>query len=109
MTHSMKEMNTRLLSDGIKKDVDDNRIVYYKNEVEILLKEIARLREKCDRQAHILRRLTPESYPGTMFISGVLGKTDQNRMPEKLLIVPGYGVEFAYVYERTDKTFGAEW
>ncbi len=71
--------------------------------------EIERLREKCDRQAMILRRLTPEFHPNTLFITGVLGDMDQNNMPEKLLVVPAYGVDFAYIYERTDKTTGPEW
>jgi len=71
--------------------------------------ENERLREKCDRQAMILRRLTPESHPNTLFISGVLGDKDQNNMPEKLLVVPAYGVDFAYIYERTEKTTGPEW
>lgn len=71
--------------------------------------ENERLREKCDRQAMILRRLTPESHPNTLFISGVLGDKDQNNMPEKLLVVPAYGVDFAYIYERTEKITGPEW
>jgi hypothetical protein len=57
----------------------------------------------------ILRRLTPEQYPNTFFISGVLGDKDQNNMPEKLLVVPAYGVDFSYVYEYTGKTTGPEW
>ena len=71
--------------------------------------EIERLREKCDKQAMILRRLTPENYPDTLFISDVLGKRDVNNMPEKILVVPAYGVDFSYIYEYTGKTVGAEW
>lgn len=71
--------------------------------------EIERLRKKCDDQAMILRRLTPDKFPDTIFISGVLGTKDQNGMPEKLLVVPSYGVDFAYIYKRTDKTTGPEW
>ena len=71
--------------------------------------EIERLKAKCDMQATILRRLTPERHPDTLFISGVLGNRDMNNMPEKLLVVPAYGVDFAYIYERTDKTTGPEW
>jgi hypothetical protein len=71
--------------------------------------EIKRLIEKCDKQAMILRRLTPENHPDTLFISDVLGKRDVNNMPEKLLVVPAYGVDFAYIYERTEKTTGPEW
>jgi len=71
--------------------------------------EIERLKKKCDNQASVLRRLTPENFPGTLFISGTLGERDQNNMPQKLLVVPAYGVDFSYIYERTEKTTGPEW
>ena len=74
-----------------------------------LRKENERLREKCDKQAMILRRLAPENFPDTLFIHTVLGEKDQNGMPEKLLVVPSYGCDFSYVYERTDKITGPEW
>lgn len=72
-------------------------------------KEIERLKEKCDKQAMILRRLTPEQHPDTLFITGIGGEKDMNNMPEKLFVCPSYGADFSYVYERTDKTFGPEW
>ena len=71
--------------------------------------KIERLTKKCDMQANILRRLTPDKFPGTLFISGVLGEWDGNNMPQKLLVVPAYGVDFSYIYERTEKTTGPEW
>ena len=71
--------------------------------------EIERLTKKCDMQAMILRRLTPEHHPNTMFIHGTLGEKDDNNMPQKLLVVPAYGVDFSYVYEYTGKTTGPEW
>jgi hypothetical protein len=71
--------------------------------------EIERLKDKCDKQAMILRRLTPEQHPDTLFISGVTGNRDMNNMPEKLLVVPAYGCDFSYIYERTEKTTGPEW
>jgi hypothetical protein len=74
-----------------------------------LTEEIERLTKKCDMQANILRRLTPDKFPGTLFISGVLGEWDGNNMPQKLLVVPAYGVDFSYIYERTEKTTGPEW
>lgn len=79
------------------------------DDIQFIISENERLRKKCDMQATILRRLTPESHPDTLFISGVLGARDMNNMPEKLLVVPAYGVDFAYIYERTDKTTGPEW
>jgi hypothetical protein len=71
--------------------------------------EIERLKAKCDIQATILRRLTPENHPDILFIHGTLGNKDQNGMPEKLLVVPAFGVDFSYIYQRTEKTTGPEW
>lgn len=77
--------------------------------VEELKAEVARLKDKCDRQAMILRRLTPENYPGVYFITGEIGLKDTNGLPEKLLVVPAYGADWHMIYERTDKAFGPEW
>jgi len=71
--------------------------------------EVKRLQEKCDKQATILRRLTPDKYTNLLFIHSTLGDRDQNNMPQKLLVVPAYGVDFSYIYERTEKTTGPEW
>lgn len=60
--------------------------------------EITRLREKCDRQFITLHQLTQKNP--TYFIHGELGEKDQNGMPEKLLVVPEYGVDFSYIYTR---------
>jgi hypothetical protein len=71
--------------------------------------EIERLTKKCDMQAMILRRLTPENYPDILFIHGTMGDKDQNGMPEKLMVVPAFGVDFSYIYEYTGKKTGLEW
>jgi len=71
--------------------------------------EIKRLREKCDKQAMILRRLTPENFPDTYFIHGDGGNKDINGMPERIYVVPAYGCDWSQVYERTEKTTGPEW
>lgn len=71
--------------------------------------EIERLRDKCDKQATMLRRLMPDKFPWTPFITSVGGGIDENRMPERLYVVPAYGCDFSYVYERTEKTVGPEW
>ena len=99
------------MSGEMQAEIDRLREHIAKQEADIMTlgQEVGRLVEKCDRQAMILRRLTPEFHPNTLFISGVLGDMDQNNMPEKLLVVPEYGVDFAYIYERTDKTTGPEW
>lgn len=71
--------------------------------------EIQRLREKCDKLTTMFRRLTPDKFPDTLFIHGVSESKDTNNMPERLYVVPAYGCDFSYVYERTDKTVGPEW
>ena len=73
------------------------------------IKEIERLRKKCDLQTMMLRRLDAEKFPGTYFIHSGLGETDANGMPERLMVVPAFGVDFSYIYQRTDKTAGPEW
>jgi hypothetical protein len=30
-------------------------------------------------------------------------------MPEKIMVVPAYGVDFTYIYTREEKTIGPEW
>ena len=72
-------------------------------------KELERMQEKCNRQAMILRRLTPENFPDTYFICGEAGEKDSNGLPEKILVVPAYGVDWNMTYQRTDKVFGPEW
>lgn len=71
--------------------------------------EIERLKKKCDMQANMLRSLSPEKFPGTPFIHMALGNKDSNGMPEKLAVVPSYGVDFSYIYEYNGKTIGSEW
>lgn len=74
-----------------------------------LKKEIDRLKDKCDKQAMILRRLNPEKFPDTYFIYGDGGTKDDNGMPERIYIIPAYGCDWSQVYERTDKVTGPEW
>lgn len=68
--------------------------------------EISRLKEKCDKQAMILRRLFPDKSPNTWFACGELGPKDQNGLPQKIEICPAYGVDWTVVYEKTDTIIG---
>jgi len=77
--------------------------------VDDLRAENERLTRKADLQADMLRRLDAKMFLGTYFIHSGLGEKDHNGMPEKLLVVPAYGVDFSYVYEYTGKTTGPEW
>jgi hypothetical protein len=67
------------------------------------VKEIERLKMKCDDQAKILRQLTPDKFPDTIFITGYIGNKDQNGMPEKLMLVPSYGSDVTYIYTKTEE------
>lgn len=71
--------------------------------------EIERLQDIVTRMASIYKHLNAENHPGVYFIHGSLGSQDSNGMPEKLLVVPAYGCDFSYIYERTEKTVGPEW
>ena len=71
--------------------------------------EVTRLKQKCDMQAMILQRLTPDKFPGVYFISGESGEKDQNGLPERLYVVPAYGCDWSQVYVRTDRAVGPEW
>ena len=74
-----------------------------------LTAEVERLQDIVTRMGRIYKHLNPENHPGVYFIHGSLGSYDNNGMPEKLLVVPAYGVDFSYIYERTEKTTGPEW
>ena len=78
-------------------------------ENENLRAEVERLTRKADLQANMLRKLDPEKFPGTLFIHSTLGETDQFGMPEKLMVVPAYGVDFSYVYQYSGIVTGPEW
>ena len=90
-------------------DLDADAHQYRLDEIAELKKENARLTDVVTRMARIYKHLNPENHPGVYFIHGSLGSYDQNGMPEKLLVVPAYGCDFSYVYERTEKTTGPEW
>jgi hypothetical protein len=57
----------------------------------------------------IIKSTYADKFPNTYFIHGGIGEKDDNGLPEKLLIVPAYGVDWFQIYERTDKTYGTEW
>jgi len=82
---------------------------YATMEMDRLQKEVERLQDIVTRMSRIYKHLNAENHPGVYFIHGSLGSYDDNGMPEKLLVVPAYGVDFSYIYERTDKTTGPEW
>ena len=82
----------------------------------IMADEIARLREEAEifRKGYeaamrIVKTTYAEKFPDSYFIHGELGEKDENGLPEKILVVPAYGVDWFQVYDRTDKTHGPEY
>jgi hypothetical protein len=70
--------------------------------------EIDRLKDKCDKQATVIRHVFADRIGYTPFISGEGGEKDANDMPERFHICPAFGCDFSYVYTRGE-TFGCEW
>ena len=101
--------NERLLARAEQLESGPGGIMEMKQTIADKEKEIERLKEKCDKQAMILRRLTPDQHPNTLFISGILGALDQNGMPKKICVVPSYGVDFSYIYEYNGTNIVQEW
>ena len=130
MTDIVETINSLLQIQGLDlaKDVVDhnslgNLLIECRDEIERLRSDlhvvtvanqhggdrIVKLQRTNDRLSSIIRRLMPETFPNTLFIHSLVGNRDMNNMPEKLLVVPAYGCDFSYVYERTEKTTGPEW
>lgn len=65
--------------------------------VEEMAAEIQRLREKCDKQAVILQKITGRSGP---FICGVAGEKGPDGLEERIYVCPQYGLEGMAVYKK---------
>lgn len=89
--------------------VDRSMVTITKERYDFHVAEIERLKEICNNQAMILRRMAPDRFPDTYFIHSGDGHKDQNGMPERLLVCPAYGADFSYVYQRTGITTGPKW
>lgn len=68
--------------------------------------EIERLKEKCNRQAMVIRRMYVEEFPDTWFVHNARGEVDQNGLPQYIDVCPAYGCDWTQVYERTKNTIG---
>lgn len=85
-------------------------------EIEAHVGELNQLREDVEKYKkgyeaamRIVRSTFPEKFPDSYFICGEVGKKNENNMPEKIMVCPAYGVDFSYIYERTETTTGPEW
>lgn len=74
---------------------------YLCDRVAFLVSENKRLKEKCDKQATMLKSAYPEES-GAMFITGIGGDSDQNGIPRYVFVSPAYGTDFVYQYKRID-------
>lgn len=70
--------------------------------------EIERLKEKCDKQAMVIRRMYVDEYPNQWFAWNGLGERDQNGLPQYIEVVPAHGVGWTQLYEKTDRTISME-
>lgn len=70
--------------------------------------EIERLKEKCDKQAMVIRRMYVDQFPDTWFAWHGYGEKDRNNLPQFIEVIPAHGVGWSQVYERTDRTISME-
>jgi len=79
-------------------------------QIEMLEDEVRKLRKALDlyeRERTRFRHAKPE-FTGDFFISGKLGNSDENGLPDKIEVCPSYGCAWVQVYEKTDKTISFE-
>jgi len=105
----MIDLATRLESWSQNEEMINQHFTEHGEDCKEAATELRRLQEKCNKQAMMLQRLMPDKFPYTPFIHSLGGTTDENGMPDRLYVVPAYGCDFSYVYERTEKTVGPEW
>lgn len=52
----------------------------------------------------IRHNVLAEKMIGVYFISGQLGHTDVNGLPDRIMICPAYGASWSQIYEKTKET-----
>jgi hypothetical protein len=78
--------------------------------MEDLQKELEDTKKLLELYQRIVRNaFLSDKFPGIYFICGFMGQTDDNGLPDKLLICPTYGVDWSQVYTKSEKTAGPEW
>ena len=71
--------------------------------------ELVHLEKKNESLIRLFRQLDLDKYPDTYFVSSTLGKFEKGEMPPQITVVPSYGLDIGYVYEKTDKVFSPGW
>lgn len=83
-----------------------NDVNHYHDKIDFQDAEIERLKEKCDKQAYVIRRSYPENFPDTWFVANGIGQKDENNLPQYIWVCPAFGVDWLQVYEKTERTVG---
>lgn len=52
----------------------------------------------------IKHNVLAEKMVGVYFISGQLGHTDVNGLPDRIMVCPAYGASWSQIYEKTKET-----
>jgi hypothetical protein len=81
----------------------------YEGELKKLREDVETFRKGYEAAMKIVKTTYAEKFPNSYFIHGDTGEIDENGLPEKIWIVPAYGVDWFQVYEKTDQTHGPEW
>lgn len=77
--------------------------------MEDLKKQLEETKAKLALYERVVRHSLMAEKSGYFFICGFIGPTDENGLPDKILICPTYGVDWSQVYTKTEKTTGPEW
>jgi len=81
----------------------------YEGELKKLRQDVEILRKGYEAAMKIVKTTYAEKFPDNYFIHGESGDKDSNGLPEKLWIVPAFGVDWFQVYVKMDETCGPEW
>jgi len=81
----------------------------YEGELKKLREEVATYKNGYEAAMRIVKSTYADKFPNSYFIHGDLGEVDENGLPDKIMIVPAYGVDWFQIYQKTDETHGPEW
>jgi hypothetical protein len=81
----------------------------YEGELRKLREEVETFRKGYEAAMRIVKSTYADKFPDNYFIHGHSGSIDENGLPDRLWIVPAYGVDWFQVYEKTNVTGGPEW
>jgi hypothetical protein len=81
----------------------------YPGELKKLREDVETFRKGYEAAMRIVKTTYADKFPNTYFIHGDSGPIDENGLPEKIWIVPAYGVDWFQTYVKTDEVVGPEW